>query len=186
MSRTERMRGLVDLRVRIRGDCDFRLIERPGLRLDDHELQRLLADLRGVADRSVPGSRLRYGVLSGDRRRFDDAVLAIVYDRGTDEAIGFNVMSLLEVVLNGRPTHVLHAGLCIVDPRHRSRGLCLALTAAPAVLAFLRNRLVPLWITNVTQVPAAAGVFATSLERVYPAPGVPGPPSPSTATWLRP
>jgi hypothetical protein len=125
----------------------------------------------------VPTGRLRYGILSGAKGPLDRAVLAVAYDRATGAAVGFNAMSWLDVVVDGEARRVLHAGLCMVAPGFRSRGLSLALSAAPPVLAFARHGLRPLWVTNVTQVPAVAGVFARSLEDVYPAPGRTTPPS---------
>jgi hypothetical protein len=177
MSKSIRRAGAVDWRIGIRSGCDFRLVERPGLRLDRKELERLVADLRAVADRCVPGGKLRYGVLSGDPMCLENAVVAVVYDRRTGHAVGFNAMALLDVELGGRPARVLHAGLCMIDQRYRNRGLCWALTIAPAVMAFLRNGLRPLWVTNVTQVPAVAGVFAAAIADVYPRPGVDRAPS---------
>jgi hypothetical protein len=163
-------RDILDARVRLPG-LSFRLIERPGLRLGSEELERLVSDLRSVADRCVADGRLRYGVLSGARHLLADTMLAAIYRGDTGEMVGFNAMIALEVSIDGAPMRVVHAGLCLVDPMHRSRGLCVALTAAPAILAFVRNRFRPLWFTNVTQVPAAAGVFAAALEDVFPTPG---------------
>jgi hypothetical protein len=136
-----------------------------------------VSDLRGVADRCVAPGRLRYGVLSGERERLASAVIGAVYRRDTDEMVGFNAMVVLDASVDGRPIRIVHAGLCLVAPELRSCGLCLALTAGPALVAFARNRLSPLWFTNVTQVPAAAGVFATALADVFPAPGREAPPS---------
>ena len=177
---TERVRpGLIDWRMPLGGGLVFRLVERPGLRLSPAELTSLVEDLRGVADRCVGAGRLRYGVLSGERERLADTVLAAVYRRDTGEMVGFNAMLILDFTLDGRPARVIHAGLCLVDPDLRSRGLCVALTAAPALVSFVRNRCAPLWFTNVTQVPAAAGVFSAALEDVFPAPDRSERPSPA-------
>jgi hypothetical protein len=151
-------------------DYRLRLVERPGLTLEDAALGRLVADLQGVADRCVPDGPLRYGVLSGERERLADALLAVAYRRDSGEAVGFSAMVGLEIDLDGRRTRVVHAGLAMVDRSLRSCGLCVALTAAPGVLAFLRNRFAPLWFTNVTQVPAVAGVFTKALADVFPTP----------------
>ncbi len=170
MGRTLRGGGFVDWRVRVGGGCSIRLIERPGLSLGPEDLARLVDDLRGVADRCSPAGQLRYGVLSGDPARLANALLAVAYGGARGEMIAFSAMVVLDVTLEGRPARVVHAGLAMVDPGHRSRGLCLALTAAPALLAFVRNRLAPLWFTNVTQVPAVVGVFGNALADVYPTP----------------
>ena len=169
MADTGGRQSWVDVRVPLGRGRSLRLVERPGLGLDDGELTRLVAGLRGVADRCVPGAGLRYGVLSGERERLAGALLAIVYGHG-DAMIGFSAMALLEVMVEGRPTRVVHAGLAMVDPASRNGGLCALLSAAAALFAFVRNRLAPLWFTNVTQVPAVAGVFTTALADVFPTP----------------
>ncbi len=170
MGTTRRSRGWVDWRVPFGRDYRLRLVERPGLALEDAEFGSLVADLQGVADRCVPDGPLRYGVLAGDRERLADALLAVAYRRDNGEAVGFSAMVGLEILLDGRPTRVVHAGLAMVDRSLRSGGLCVALTAAPGLLAFLRNRFAPLWFTNVTQVPAVAGVFTKALGDVFPTP----------------
>jgi hypothetical protein len=176
---------LFDRRLKLGGGLDFRLIERPGLTMGDSELSALVDGLRAVADRGVTGGKLRYGILSGDRSLLADALIAVVSRRDTGEVVGFNAMLALDVQVDGRPVRVVHAGLCMVDPTLRSKGLCLAMTAAPALLAFVRNRFRSLWFTNVTQVPAVAGVFTTALADVHPAPGRTAPPSPAHTTVVR-
>ncbi len=170
MWKTRRRDGWVDGTVPFGREYRLRLIERPGLTLEDAELGRLVADLQSVSDRCVPGGPLRYGVLSGARERLADAILAVAYRREGGDVVGFSAMVGLEILLEDRPTRVVHAGLAIVDPSLRNQGLCVALTAAPGVLAFLRNGLAPLWFTNVTQVPAVAGVFTKALADVFPTP----------------
>ncbi len=177
MWKTEARRGLLDVRLPIPGGLAARIIERPGIRLEPPRLEELLRDLRGVADRCVGPGLLRYGLLSGDPKRLADAVVAALYRRDSGEMLAFNAMVALEVELSGSAARIVHTGLCLIDESLRSRGLCVALTAAPAILAYVRNGFRPLWFTNVTQVPAATGVFATALEDVYPAPGRAGPPS---------
>lgn len=154
----------------------LRLFDRPGRKLGAAALTRLLSDLREIADRCVPSGGLRYGVLSGERARMDRAVIAVIYD-GTRRPVGFNAMSWLDIELQGEPVRVLHAGLCMIVPGSRRGGLLGLMSAVPALLAFATNRFAPLWVTNVTQVPAVAGLFAESVGSVYPAPGRSRPPS---------
>ena len=122
MWKTRRRTGWIDWRVPFGKEYRLRLIERPGLTLDDAELGRLVADLQSVSDRCVPGGPLRYGVLSGDRERLADAILAVAYRRDGGDVVGFSAMVGLEILLEDRPTRVVHAGLVIVDPSLRSRG----------------------------------------------------------------
>jgi hypothetical protein len=158
-----------ETRIPIGRDHVLRLVERPAHALDAGALESLVAEMRDVADRCLPGGRLRYGVLSGRLERLERAVIAVVYDRR--RVVGFSAMSWLVVEVGGRPETVLHAGLCMVVPGARRSGLSGILCSAPALLAFARNRFTPLWVTNVTQVPAVAGLFQSAAGDVYPAPG---------------
>ena len=98
-----------------------------------------------------------------------DAIITIVYDRaGTP--IAFNALTLLDCELRGRPIEVLHLGLVMVDPAHRAGGLSSVLYGLTAFLLFARRRLRPLWVSNVTQVPAVFGMVSESFDDVYPHP----------------
>ncbi len=156
---------------------ELRIYERPGRHLDDVALARVVEDLRDVADRCIPGGTLRYGVLAGSRERLERVVVAIAYERATGRAVGFNAMTWMDITVGGRPRSVLHAGLCMIAPGARRGGLLGLLSAAPALVAFARNGFAPLWVSNVTQVPAVAGRFAKAVGHVYPAPGHTTPPS---------
>jgi len=170
------LHGRLDITIPFRGGLRLRLVARPGRWMDDARLQELVADLRSVADAATTGSELRYGVLSGSRNRLGDAILAVAYRRSDGACVAFNAVALVDVPGPGGQ-RLLHTGLCIISRGYRSQGLCLAISAAAPLLVFLRRGLRPLWITNVTQVPAAAGIFASMLRDVYPAPGLDAPPS---------
>lgn len=174
MSETKRRGGTMDVRMPVGRDHDLRLVERPARGLPGPCLVRFLADLHEVADRCVPGGALRYGVLSRARDRLDQAVVAVVYRRSSGRPVGFSAMTWYDGDVEGRT--VLHAGLCMIVPGERRCGLLGVMSTVPALLAFMRNRFLPLWVTNVTQVPAVAGLFACSAGRVHPSPygsGVP-------------
>ena len=160
----------VDLTIPARGGQRIRVVSRPGAWMGDAGLAALVADLRSVADASTPGGPLRYGVLSGSRRRLARAILCVAYDGRTGAAIGFSAPTLIRERIEGRRSPILHVGLCMIRPEHRNRGLCFALNAGAPLLAFALNGFRPLWMTNVTQVPAAAGVFAALVPQAYPAP----------------
>jgi hypothetical protein len=161
-----RARRALDLRVPIGCGYELRLVERPGSGLDAPRLEQFVSDLREVADRCVPGGHLRYGVLSGSPDRLRHAVVAVLYERSTRRPVGFNAMTWFDGDFDGRA--VLHAGLCMIEPGARRCGLLGVMSAVPALLAFVRNRLSTLWVTNVTQVPAVAGLFARAAGDVYP------------------
>jgi hypothetical protein len=107
---------------------------------------------------------------TGDRARLEAAIVTIVYD-AANAPIAFNALTLLDCELRGRPVEVLHLGLVMVDPAHRAGGLSGVLYGLTAFLLFARRRLRPLWVSNVTQVPAVFGMVAESFDGVFPAAG---------------
>ena len=157
----------LDESVSARGGARVRIIERPGRWMGTERLDQLVADLQRIVRAATPAGALDYGVASGDRARLDDAILTIVYDRA-GAPIAFNALTLLDCELRGRPVEVLHLGLVMVDPAHRAGGLSGILYGLTAFLLFARRRLRPLWVSNVTQVPAVFGMVSESFENVYP------------------
>lgn len=149
-----------------------RIVERPGLCLSGPEVQALTADLRTVAAKTLDQSSLSYGVLGGDAERLRQCVVTLVYQgRGVAaRPVAFNILSLLEVEQGGRPTQVMHLGLVMVDPAFRGRGLSATLYGLTCVLMFLAGQSRPLWISNVSQVPAVVGMVAETFSNVFPSP----------------
>ena len=151
----------------VRDGVRLRILERPSRWMSDAELEKLTADLQRVVRQATPAGSLDYGVASGDRNRLDNAIITLVTTRdGTP--VAFNALTLLDCELRGNPVDVLHLGLVMIDPAFRSRGLSGILYGLTAFLLFARRRLRPLWISNVTQVPAVFGMVAESFEDVYP------------------
>lgn len=160
-------RPYLNATVSARGGVRVRILERPARWMDAAQLDRLVADLQRIVRAATPAGTLEYGAASGDRERLDSAIVTIVYDRaGTP--VGFNALSLLDCELRGHPVEVLHLGLVMVDPAHRTGGLAGVLYGLTAFLLFARRRLRPLWVSNVTQVPAVFGMVAESFDAVYP------------------
>lgn len=153
--------------VSARGGVRVRILERPARWMPDAQLDQLVADLQRIVRAATPAGTLDYGVASGDRERLDSAIVTVLYDRA-GKPVGFNALSLLDCELRGHPVEVLHLGLVMVDPAHRAGGLAGVLYGLTAFLLFARRRLRPLWVSNVTQVPAVFGMVAESFERVYP------------------
>ncbi len=147
-----------------------RIVERPGRWMQPAEIDELLADLRQVAHSVLPQGELDYGVLTGDQERLEHAVITVLYDRTENRPVAFNALSYMDVLLRGRPASVLHLGLVMVDPGQRSRGMSWVLYGLTCMLLFFRNQLRPLWISNVTQVPAIVGMVADSFAAVFPTP----------------
>ena len=85
--------------------------------------------------------------------------------------VAFNALAHIDVDLGHRSEDVLHLGLVMVDPQLRSQGLSWVLYGLTCILMLFRNGMRPLWISNVTQVPAVVGLVGSGFARVFPAPG---------------
>lgn len=158
----------MDETVRMRGGARVRIVERPGVWMPEPEQQRLVHDLQAVLRAALPAGSLAYGAASGDRDRLASSVLTIVYAADDDRPVAFNALAFLECELRGQPVDVLHLGLVMIDPEVRMSGLSGVLYGLTCFLLFARRQLRPLWISNVTQVPAVFGMVSESFEHVYP------------------
>lgn len=160
----------MDVRMAVSKGYETRIVERPGLWMKPAELEKLGEDLLLVASKTLKAGSLVYGVFSDDRSRLEHSVITIVYRRGDSRPIAFNALALMDISLAGRPIEVLHLGLVMIDPDERSRGLSWILYGLTCFLMFLRNQFRPIWISNVTQVPAVVGMVADSFANVFPGP----------------
>ncbi len=165
---------MINLLWRSGRDLSTRIVERPGLALPAADVRALVEDLRRVAEPTLKGEALNYGVLGGDPERLKTCVVTVVYQRapagGAMRPIAFNILSLLDVELAGQATEVMHLGLVMVDPAFRGRGLSATLYGLTCVLMFLARQGRPLWISNVSQVPAVVGMVAETFSDVFPSP----------------
>ena len=160
----------LDLGLRTGGSIFTRIIERPGKWMSEAELQALLKDIRSVAGKTLPDGDLTYGVLSDDRSRFAQSIVTVLYDLKTNEPVAFNALAAMPVTLHGRPAEVMHMGLVMIDPAARSQGFSWVLYGLTCLVLFFRNQMRPLWLSNVTQVPAIVGMVTESFSNVYPSP----------------
>lgn len=159
----------MDVRLKQSGGLQVRIMERPGLWMDDAALAALTADLRRVARRTLAGD-LTYGVFSGARERLEKTIITLVRRRdGTP--VAFNALAVMPVETDPRPVEVLHLGLVMVDPDERSKSLSWVLYGLTCFLIFMRRQFRPVWISNVTQVPAVVGMVAEMFSDVWPGPG---------------
>lgn len=147
-----------------------RIVERPGKWMKDADVQKLVEDVRSVARKTVPGETLDYGVLSGAKDRLDASILTILYDTTTGKPVAFNALAVMDVTLHGSTASVVHLGLVMVDPDVRSKGLSWVLYGLTCLILFARQQLRPLWLSNVTQVPAIVGMVSDSFSDVFPRP----------------
>ena len=159
----------MDLTLRSGADRVVRILERPGLWMEQGDLETLSADLRRVASRTLHAGSLTYGVFAADRSRMAESILTLVYRRdGTP--VAFNALAVMEVNTLPEPTEVLHLGLVMVDPEERSKSLSWVLYGLTCFLIFFRRQFRPVWISNVTQVPAVVGMVSGMFSNVWPGP----------------
>ncbi len=158
----------LDLELPTSCGVTLRILERPGLWMEPAERQELLCELREVARRGAGGAPLEYGILSGDKDRWDRAVLTVLRAGDTGRVVGFNAMSLLDVSLGGRMEEVLHLGLLVLDPEFRGRGFSRLVYGLSVALVLLRRMGRSFWVSSVSQVPAIVGLVARRLEAAYP------------------
>ncbi len=160
----------LDLSMRPSSEVTARIVERPGRWMQPEDRDQLLADLRAIARHTLPGSDLDYGILTGDQDRLENSIVTILHDRKTGAPIAFNALAIMDVQLHARPAQVLHMGLVLVDPGVRSQGFSWVLYGLTCLVLFFRNQMRPLWLSNVTQVPAIVGMVTETFSNVFPSP----------------
>ena len=162
----------LDLSLAVSRETRIRVLENPGRWMPAEDFAPLLAGMREVTRRGI-GEDLHYGVLSGDPERLRNAVITLLYDRATGAMVAFNALSYMSISLRGQDIQAVHLGLVMVDPGYRAKGLSWVLYGLTSMLIFVRRGLRPLWISNVTQVPAIIGKVAESFVTAYPNPFTP-------------
>lgn len=160
----------LDLSMNSSADIRTRVVDRPGSWMSADELAALVRDVRTVARAALPDGDLSYGVLGGDKERLKASVITVLYDRASGAPVAFNALAWLPVTLRGRATDVLHLGLVMVDAAARNRGMSWLLYGFTCFILFLRGGARPIWVSNVTQVPAVFGMVTESFAHVYPTP----------------
>ncbi|MBR0684760.1 hypothetical protein JQ594_02425 [Bradyrhizobium manausense] len=160
----------IDLALRTHPGHVTRIVESPGLSLSQGELDRLVAQLRTVAAKTLPADELTYGIFSGERERLSCAIVTLISEEDSGRPIAFNALSVMRVELDGAPADVTHLGLVMVDPDERGQGLSWVLYGLTTLVLFLRDGLRPRWISNVTQVPSVVGMVSETFSDVYPSP----------------
>lgn len=159
----------LDLSLGVSREVRIRVVENPGIWMPADSMTPLLEEMRAVVRRGI-GHDLDYGVLSADPERLRNAVVTLLYDRKSGAMIAFNALSYMSIELRGRSARAVHLGLVMVDPGYRTQGLSWVLYGLTCMLIFVRRGLRPLWISNVTQVPAIIGKVAESFVTAYPNP----------------
>ena len=160
----------IDISLRTHAGLRTRIVECPGTSLPPEELAALVAQLREVAAKTLSNDSLSYGIFSGEPERLARAIVTLISEEETGRPIAFNALSVMHVTLDGAATDVTHLGLVMVDPDVRGQGLSWVLYGLTALLLFARDGLRLKWFSNVTQVPAVAGMVSETFSDVYPSP----------------
>ncbi|MBC9879707.1 hypothetical protein G8O24_20395 [Bradyrhizobium sp. INPA01-394B] len=160
----------IDLSLRTHPGQLTRIVESPGRWLSQDELEKLVAQLRIVAAKTLPANELTYGIFPGERERLSRAIVTLISEEDSGRPIAFNALSVMQVELDGAPVDVTHLGLVMVDPDARGQGLSWVLYGLTTLVLFLRDGLRPRWISNVTQVPSVVGMVTATFSDVYPSP----------------
>jgi hypothetical protein len=160
----------IDLTLRTHEGLTTRIVESPGRALGEEELERLVAQLRVVASKTLPAGDLTYGIFSGERERLSRAIVTVICEEASGRPIAFNALSVMSVELDGQPAEVTHLGLVMVDPDAQGQGLSWVLYGLTTLVLFIRGGLRQKWISNVTQVPAVCGMVCETFSDVFPSP----------------
>ncbi|WP_310619453.1 hypothetical protein [Flexibacterium corallicola] len=161
----------IDIKINNSPHLKTRIVERPGLWMTSTELDRLREDLHLIAGKTLDAKDLEYGVFSKDIEILEHVVITVIYRRADNHPIAFNALRFMPCDLGGVKHEVLHLGLVMVDPEEQRHGLSWVLYGLTCFLLFLRNQFRPLWVSNVTQVPAVVGMVSNTFSQVYPNPG---------------
>jgi len=143
------------------------IYDRPGLWMDDAQLARLQAEIAGVAAAAIPGA-LAYGVFRKERAPFENRLIVVGRDLPSGRAAGFNALPWLKLRVSGRTLLVMHFGLLVIHPDFQRRGLQGLLYGLGAFSAFHRVRQRPLFVSNVTEVPAVFGAVCDQVVEPWP------------------
>lgn len=136
--------------------------------MSENDLENWARPCRDIAQQSLGGKELDYGVFRSSGAFWSEAIITLIEDRKTGEALAFNVMRLLPIQMGGRDEDVLHLGLTMVAPTARGQSLTSSLYILTCVLYYFRRQCRPFWISSVSQVPAAVGLVGETFVDVFP------------------
>ena len=159
----------MDVTLRSGPQFSVRIVERPGLWMTPDQISDLSAALRSIATRTLDAGSLTYGVFAGDRAVLENVIITLVSTRD-GKPVAFNALAVMELGTAPQPTEVLHLGLVMVDPDVRSQNLSWVLYGLTCFLIFFRRQFRPVWVSNVTQVPAVVGMVSQMFSGVWPGP----------------
>jgi hypothetical protein len=156
-----------EVKVHLTATLEATIYDRPGLWMDDGRLAGLQREITEVAQAALPGT-LNYGVFLRERRPYQNRLIVVGRTRVGGAAAGFNALPWLDVRLGDRTMPVMHFGLLVIHPRHQRQGLQGLLYGLGAFNAYHRVRQRPLYISNVTEVPAVFGAICDQTVAPFP------------------
>ena len=147
------------------------ILEKPEYLLDEIEQKSLREEIFALSLKCTPNNQaLDYGIFNDPNHNniLNQCILTLIRDNNSNKLIAFNCLPLLDLTLKNKPIYFVHLGLVMIDPDYRSKGLLYILYGLTVVIMFCRKRLAPIWVSNVTQVPAVVGSFSEGFNNVFP------------------
>lgn len=152
-------------------NIEFIIWECPGKWCDTLTINKILRDAREIAIAYHSGENIpEYGILSEGKDALTNRIITIGYDKNTKKPLGFSAQVYLDGEIGNRKIEILHLGLVYVIPEYQKKSLLGFLYILPSILILLKRRFRPIWISNVSQVPAVIGAVADYYQRVFPDP----------------
>ncbi|MCX8125255.1 MAG: GNAT family N-acetyltransferase [Spirochaetes bacterium] len=165
---SKRRKTITDKDTKIRKNVlyKYQILHKPGTYMSDPEIKKLVHEIREVAATAfnpIP----EYQAMCGTREELSDKVIALAWDKNT--LAGF--ASTVELYIPGIG-NILHLGLTVVRPEHRSNGLTHLLMQKAITSYILKHAIYfdKLWITNCAAVLSSLVNVALHFEQVYPSP----------------
>lgn len=155
-----------DTKIRKKILYRYQILHKPGTYMSDFEIKKLVYDIREVAATAfdpIP----EYQVMCGTREELSDKVIALAWDKTTLAGFASTVELYIPTIGN-----ILHLGLTVVRPEHRSNGLT-HLLMQKAITSYIMKKAIyfdKLWITNCAAVLSSLVNVALHFEQVYPSP----------------
>ena len=147
------------------------ILEKPEYLLDEIDKKSLREEIYALSLKCTPNNQaLDYGIFNDPNHNniLNQCILTLIRDDNSNKLIAFNCLPLLDLTLKNKPIYFVHLGLVMIDPDYRSKGLLYILYGLTVVIMFCRKRLAPIWVSNVTQVPAVVGSFSEGFNNVFP------------------
>jgi hypothetical protein len=158
----------LDVTLPIGQGLKARIVEKPGLWLEESDLARLTQDIRSIALTTLDAKELTYGVFAPSSGQLGRSIITLVFQGADSRPVAFNALPVIEIPWRDSVREILHLGLVMVTPEMRGRNLTAILYGLACILTFLRNQMRPIWISSVTQVPAVYGMVAETYSAVFP------------------